>query len=91
MSDAAGPRWPRKYAITGSASSSRSIHGCAKEKPESCDSQSGRFKLSSFHKTKRFLQKQLAVRGRRVVTRELDQVAAIQEISEQRFVVLGKF
>ena len=42
------------------------------------------------HKSRRFLQEQPAVLGRRVVTRELDQVATVEKILEQQFLILGK-
>ena len=52
--------------------------------------QSGGVKCSSFHKSARLIQQQPAVFRRRFVARELDQVAAIQKISQQRFFLVAE-
>src|SRR3954462_8057895 len=87
---AAGPRFPRNQASKGIASSSRRNHDCAKVSAPSAGSQSRRFKPRSFHKPGGFLEQQLAVLDSGVVTGELDQVAAAQEIFEQRSFIGGK-
>src|SRR6266487_7127102 len=87
VSAAAGPRFPRKYASKGIASSSRSSHGRANVNAVFAGHHSNSRKLASFQKADRFLQQQFAVQGCRVIPRELDQVASIQEIFEQRFLV----
>src|SRR5688500_6080437 len=69
---------------------SKSSHGWTKVRAEFAGSQSDRFKFSSFDKAGCFLQEQPAVFCRGVVTRELDQVAAVEKIFQQRFFILRK-
>ena len=45
---------------------------------------------SSFHKTESFFEQQFAIRVSSLVARELDQVAAVEKILEQRFLVFRK-
>src|SRR4051812_26575424 len=92
MSAAAAPRFPRRYARSGSASKARNHHGWTKVRAVSLGSQfqlSG-FKLSPLHEACGFLEQQFAVGGGCFVARELDQVAPIQEVTEQRSFVLGE-
>src|SRR6266705_6097314 len=49
-----------------------------------------RLKLASFHETDRFSQKQFAVRRCCFVARELNQIASIQEVLQQRFFLGGE-
>ena len=88
-SAAAAPRCPRSQASSGTSRSSSSSQGCAKESPqgEFGDQKSGRLKRTSFHKAIRFIEQEPAVFPGRVVARELDQVAAVQEIAEERLFV----
>jgi hypothetical protein len=53
-------------------------------------SQLRRFKLASFHKARRFLEQQLAVGSRRVVSCKFNQVAALQKITQQFAFISGK-
>ena len=53
---AAGPRFPRYQANKGIASSSKSSHGRANVSALFAVHQSNSRKLSSFHKTERFVQ-----------------------------------
>ena len=91
-SAAAAPRWPRNQASSGTSRSSKSSHGCAKEKcqGEFGERKSGRLKHGSFHKTNRFIEQKPAVFQGRVVARELNQVAAIQEIGQERLLIAAK-
>src|SRR2546423_8834123 len=81
---AAGPLLPRNQASRGIARSSKRNHGCANVRAEFDGSQSGRFKLRSFHKLFRFFHEPLTILNGRVEARELDQIAAAQKIFEQR-------
>ena len=88
---AAGPRLSAQIGQQRNAPGEAGAATDARKSVPSCaGNQSGRFKLPSLHKPRRFLEEQPAVLGRRVVARELDQVAAIQEILEQRLLVVGK-
>src|SRR5207237_4550584 len=87
---AAGPRFPRKWASNGITSSSRSNHGRANVSAAFAGHQSNSRKLSSFHKARCFFQQQRAVRRGRFVAGELDQIASVQKIFEQRFFLLRK-
>ena len=89
---AAAPRCPRSHASSGTRSRSKSSHGCAKENPqgEFEDQKLGRLKRTSFYELTRFIEQEPAVFRRRVVARELDQVAAVQEIAEERLFIRRK-
>ena len=86
---AAAPRCPRSHASSGTNRSNKRSQGCAKENPqgEFGGQKSGRLKRTSFYKTFRFIEQQSAVFPRRVVARKFDQIAAIQEIAEERLFV----
>src|SRR5438132_12072564 len=73
---AVAPRFPRRYARSGIASSNKSNHGRAKVSALWDGHQSGNCKLTSLHETGRFLEQHTTVRGRSLVAGELDQVAA---------------
>src|SRR4030095_4136542 len=89
---AAAPRCPRSHASSGTRRRSKSSHGWAKENPqgEFWDQKLGRFKRTSFYELTCFIEQEPAVFSRRVVTRELDQVAAVQEIAEERLFIRRK-
>lgn len=88
-SAAAAPRWPRNHASRGTRRRSKSNQGCAKENPhgELGDQKSGRLKRASFHKAIRLIEQESAVFPGCVIAREFDQVAAIQEIAEERLLI----
>ena len=92
-SAAAAPRWPRSHISSGTKRSNKSSQGWAKENPqgELGDQKSGRLKRTSFHKTLRFIEEEPAVFPGRVVTRELDQVTAIQKIAQKRLFIRGEW
>src|SRR5262245_34893655 len=90
VSAAAGPLFPRNHASNGITSSRRSSHGRAKVNALFAGNQSNSCKLTSFHKPDRFFQQQFAVRRRRFVFGELNEIATIQKILEQRFVISRK-
>ena len=88
---AVGPRFPRKYASNGIASNRRSNHGRVKVSPVLAGHQSDSCKLlASFHKSGRFLEQQVAVCRSRLIARKFDQVASIQKIFKQRFLIARK-
>src|SRR5207253_1449777 len=84
---ARGPNLPRSHASKGMSSSNSSNHGRAKVSAWP-PSQSRGDKCASFHELARFIQEETAIRRRRFIARELNQVTAIQKISEQRFLVV---
>src|SRR5947208_2050632 len=84
---ARGPNLPRSHASKGMSSSNSSNHGRAKVRAWP-PSQSRGDKCASFHELARFIQQETAIRRRRFIARELNQVTAIQKISEQRFLVV---
>src|SRR6476659_956655 len=88
-SAAAAPRCPRSQARSGTRRSNKSSQGCMKDNPhgELGDQKSGRLKRTSFHKLVCFIEEQPAVFAGRVVARELDQVAAIKEIAQERLLI----
>jgi len=73
---ARGPNLPRNHASAGMSNSNSSSHGCAKVSAWP-PSQSRGDKCFSFHELARFIEEETAVRCRRLVTRELNQVTAI--------------
>src|SRR5262245_57596932 len=90
VSAAAGPLFPRNHASNGIASNKSSSHGRAKVSALLPGNQSGSCKLTSFHEADRLFQQQFAVRHCRFVLGEFNEIAAIQKIFEQRFVISGK-
>src|SRR5712691_10278938 len=90
VSAAASPRFPRKYASNGMANNNKSSHGRTNVSAVSAGHQSNSRKMSSLYKAGCFFQQEPAVSRCRLVTRELDQVALVQKIFEQRFLVFGK-
>src|SRR6266436_4702326 len=69
------------------AKRSKSSQGRANVRAVFAGHQSSKRKLLSFHKARRLFQQEPAIRRCRFVTRELDQVAPVQKILEQRFLV----
>src|SRR5213080_5492610 len=72
------------------AKRSKSSQGRANVRAVFAGHQSSKRKLLSFHKARRLFQQKPAIRRCRFVTRELDQVAPVQKIFEQRFLVRRK-
>src|SRR6266571_7416822 len=88
---AVGPRLPRKYASNGIANKSNNNNGRANVSALFAVHQSNSCKLlPSFHKSGCFFEQELAVRRSRLIARELDQVASIQKIFEQRLLIARK-
>ena len=86
-----GPRFPRRYASKRQREQQQQQPRLREsQRAISRESQSGRCKLASLHKARRFFEQQFAVGRRRIVTREFDQIAAIQKVAEQRTFVGGK-
>src|SRR5207244_5832668 len=87
---AAGPALPRRYASSGMTIKSKSNHGRANVSAVFAGKKSNSCKFASSYETKCFLEQQLAIGRSRVVARELDQIAAIEKIGEERFRVFGE-
>ena len=90
---AAEPRWPRSQPSNGTRKSRSNNQGWAKESAqgEFEGQNSDRLKCASFHKPIRFLQQQTAILPGGVVTSELNQIAAVQEIAQERLLVAGEW
>src|SRR5262249_20469127 len=90
VSAAAGPRLPRNHASNGIPSNKSSSHGRAKVNALLSGNQLNGGKLASFHEADRLFQQQFAVRCCRFVLGELNEIAPVQKIFEQRLVIAGK-